>query len=373
MNALSHRYTTFSATIGSVVAAALLAAVTTAATAAPPHKKARPAHQAIPTAPTRYPAHGVPRGAFLRKPVHSVAELVQQIKTDRIVASRFSRLFNMSPQMVRLAFGNLHVAHLDHEIIRKVYYVHPGEVIGYRVLRIKKGTAVFAYPDGTPVLLMACANALRPTTLKPTAVAGRPKPPYFSTTETEIAPSRQLGQYYAPRTEVPEVPVAPRAVPPPPDFVVENVRPQPVPEIREHRTVVEERRESNAGLVAWLAGGILIGSLLNHGGGGAHVEVNVVNSANNSNANNANNSNTNNNSNNSSNTNNNQSSSSSNSSATSQSNSSATSESNSEANSSSHSNSNGNSVVPENNGLLLFVFAGAGCMAFTMAKRRYAR
>ena len=95
------------------------------------------AHNAIHTVPINPTGH-VPRGAFLRRPVRSVAELIQQVRTDPIVARKFSRLFNMSPQMVRLALGNLHVDRTKTEMVRKVYYVHRGEVIGYIIRRVRK-------------------------------------------------------------------------------------------------------------------------------------------------------------------------------------------------------------------------------------------
>ena len=103
----------------------------------------------------------MPAGSFLKYPVHSTRELLDQVKNEPTVAARFSRLFNMSPDMVRLAFGKLRLVRLEKPMNRRIYYVHRFETLGYKMRKVGQGTLVFAYPDGTPVLMQICGNPLR--------------------------------------------------------------------------------------------------------------------------------------------------------------------------------------------------------------------
>lgn len=50
---------------------------------------------------------------------------------------------------------------LKHDAVFQVHYVHPGEHLGYRLRRVRKGTKVFATPDGTPIVAQVCGNPLR--------------------------------------------------------------------------------------------------------------------------------------------------------------------------------------------------------------------
>jgi hypothetical protein len=123
----------------------------------------------------------VPHGAFLRRSVKSVPDLVRQVNSEPILGGRYSRLFRMSPQMVRMGFAKLRLERTKTDLVRKIYYVHPGEQIGYRVRRIKKGTPVFAAADGTPVLLQVCGNAVRPVSTA--ALSSLPHIPDFNETD----------------------------------------------------------------------------------------------------------------------------------------------------------------------------------------------
>src|ERR1051326_2711266 len=102
----------------------------------------------------------MPRGSFLRKHANSVAELLKQLD-DPVVRARFSRLFHLSPEMVRMAFASMHLTKMPSTQTVQVWYVHPGERIGYKVLRVRKGTPIFAMPDGTPALIQICGNPMR--------------------------------------------------------------------------------------------------------------------------------------------------------------------------------------------------------------------
>lgn len=104
----------------------------------------------------------LPRGSFLRRPAATAADLRQQILRDPLVASRYARLFHLSPKRVAAAFGHLYVRRLPRTMVLCVYYVHPGERLGYRIRRVRRGAAIFAFADGTPVLLKQCGNPMRP-------------------------------------------------------------------------------------------------------------------------------------------------------------------------------------------------------------------
>ncbi len=97
----------------------------------------------------------------MRSPVSGVDALNRELRTDRLVASRYSRLLRLSPAMVRTTFAQLHLMRLQKDMILEVHYVHAGETIGAKVRRVRKGTAVFALPNGIPVLAQVCGNPLR--------------------------------------------------------------------------------------------------------------------------------------------------------------------------------------------------------------------
>lgn len=101
----------------------------------------------------------MPTGAYLRKPVSSVAGLINQVKTDPIVADRYIRHFRMSKEQIIAYFGTLHMSGLDHAGAYTVYNVHDS-VLKSRVLQLKKGAVVFADNTGRPILLKICGNPM---------------------------------------------------------------------------------------------------------------------------------------------------------------------------------------------------------------------
>ena len=103
----------------------------------------------------------MPPGAFLHTHVSDVTALNYELLTDDLVASRYSRLLHMTPAAVRLTFSRFNLTPLKHDMILEVHYVHPGEKIGVKIRRVRKGTMVFSLPDGTPMLAQVCGNPLR--------------------------------------------------------------------------------------------------------------------------------------------------------------------------------------------------------------------
>ncbi len=112
----------------------------------------------------------MPPGAFLHQPAPDIAALNRQVQSDRLVAERYARLYNMSPEMVRAAFSKMKLSVLSEDHVYEVHYVHPGEQIGYKIRRVRKGTAIYRMPDGTPALVKVCGNPIRAT--QPRAVRG---------------------------------------------------------------------------------------------------------------------------------------------------------------------------------------------------------
>jgi hypothetical protein len=113
----------------------------------------------------------MPRGAFLRHPAVSADLLNTQTRTDSLVMARYARTFGLSPQMLRPAFARMHLMRLPQDRIMQVYFVRPGERIGCRLRRVRRGTLVYALPDSTPLLAQVCGNPLR---------AGLPPAPWLT-------------------------------------------------------------------------------------------------------------------------------------------------------------------------------------------------
>ena len=106
-------------------------------------------------------AQRMPRGSYLQKLVKNASEIVTQLNARREVRERFQRVFHMPPQQINAAMGELRLTKLPADKVFKIYYVRPGEVLGYRLRTVKSGTLVFVMPDGTPALVKACGNPMR--------------------------------------------------------------------------------------------------------------------------------------------------------------------------------------------------------------------
>ncbi|HLK55902.1 MAG TPA: hypothetical protein VKU00_05045 [Chthonomonadaceae bacterium] len=103
----------------------------------------------------------LPPGAFLRQPAQSVQALNHQLVTDPLVCQRYARLYNMPVEEVREAFAHLKLTRLTLDQTFQVHYVHTGERIGYKVRRVRKGTPIYSFADGTPILVQVCGNPVR--------------------------------------------------------------------------------------------------------------------------------------------------------------------------------------------------------------------
>lgn len=127
----------------------------------------------------------VPTGAFIRRPVKSVDDLITHAKTDPIVMERFTRHFRMTPAQVTSYFRTLHLAKLAKDGVYLVYNVRPDNIIRGRHFNLKKGTLVFADSNGRPILKKECANPMWMGV--PPMVAETPVAPRVSPREGEFA------------------------------------------------------------------------------------------------------------------------------------------------------------------------------------------
>jgi hypothetical protein len=146
----------------------------------------------------------MPPGAFLHQPAPDIATLNRQVQNDPLVAARYARLYNMSPGMVRAAFSKMRLSTLTEDQVFEVHYVHAGEKIGYKVRRVRKGTAIYRMPDGTPALVRVCGNPIKTT--RPKAVKGafrRAPEPGLPGSVLDFQPYEPL-EAYVPSTPTPE-------------------------------------------------------------------------------------------------------------------------------------------------------------------------
>jgi hypothetical protein len=100
----------------------------------------------------------MPHNSFLRKPAHSVSELIQQFKNDPIVQKRFMNHYGVPKEEIIAFFSGLRVERLTQTAYHKVYNVDKFGVIRSRNLKVKAGTLVFLTSDGRPALIRSCGN-----------------------------------------------------------------------------------------------------------------------------------------------------------------------------------------------------------------------
>lgn len=221
----------------------------------------------------------MPPGAFLRHPVADVSALKRELNRDNLAVTRYSRLLRLSPAMVRTTFAGLHLTRLQRDMLLSVHYVHAGETIGSKVRRVRKGTPIFALPDGTPFLVKVCGNPLRggdprvQLRLRPSDREGPPEVaraadpddvPDFDPTEPLNTPELpKPSSTITMRNAPPSLEVLPQSG----DVLADDEFPADVQETGE---LLPAHTPAQAGraLAIWAGGGALIGVLA--GGGGGH-------------------------------------------------------------------------------------------------------
>lgn len=100
------------------------------------------------------------QNSFLNRPANTLRELINQIKTDNQVSSRFMRHFGMSKDEVIGMVSNFKLGRLPSDGVYVVYNVPSWEEVRARALMMKKGTLVWTDQGGTPMLKASCGNPM---------------------------------------------------------------------------------------------------------------------------------------------------------------------------------------------------------------------
>lgn len=150
----------------------------------------------------------MPRGAFLRQPAYSAAQLASQVQRDPIVASRYERHFGVpAAQFANYARTQLGLRHLKQEGSYRVFFIKKDGTIGSSMRKLRKGTAVFMHlRTSKPVLLAECGNPM-----------GTSLPGYSASASHGATPAEPARTATTPTTQTPEPPLPPPAQSPTPD------------------------------------------------------------------------------------------------------------------------------------------------------------
>lgn len=100
------------------------------------------------------------QNSFLNRPAHSLPDLINQIKTDDKVSSRYMRHFGMSKEEVVSMVSTFKLGRLPSDGVYLVYNVPSWEEVRARALMMKKGTLVWTDKDGSPVMKASCGNPM---------------------------------------------------------------------------------------------------------------------------------------------------------------------------------------------------------------------
>jgi hypothetical protein len=104
----------------------------------------------------------LPQGSFVVAPVHSVAELVEQVKESPTLMSRYVQVYRRTPEEITEYLSKLRLVSLSDDFVANVYFVYPDGTAAYRTRRVKRGTKIFVDPEASnrPILVQACGNPL---------------------------------------------------------------------------------------------------------------------------------------------------------------------------------------------------------------------
>lgn len=98
--------------------------------------------------------------SFLNKPASTTSALVNQVKSDPVVASRYTRHFGMTKTEVEEYFKTLKLSTLEEDGVYLVYNVPDTEEVRARAIFYKKGTKVWIDQNGGLVLKASCGNPM---------------------------------------------------------------------------------------------------------------------------------------------------------------------------------------------------------------------
>ncbi len=102
-----------------------------------------------------------PRNSYIATRVNSVADLVQQVRTNHDVMDRYRRHFAMNDAEVLDYLSSLRVSKLEKDGVYNVYGVpHTTGDFHAHLRLLKRGEPVLIEADGTPALMLVCGNPL---------------------------------------------------------------------------------------------------------------------------------------------------------------------------------------------------------------------
>ncbi len=103
-------------------------------------------------------AYAMPRNSYLVRPAKTHGALMQQFRTEAVVADRYMRHFGMERQEMEAYLGTLKLGRLDKTEVHMIYAVpKSGQLHGTPQL-LKRGTLVWEDGSGQPILLEICGN-----------------------------------------------------------------------------------------------------------------------------------------------------------------------------------------------------------------------
>lgn len=104
----------------------------------------------------------MPRGSFLRQPVHSAAQLANQVRRDPVVAARYEKHYGIpATQFASYVQQHLGLRRLSKGGRYQVFFVRPDGSIHSQPRVLRRGTPVFLHlRTGEPVLLAECGNPM---------------------------------------------------------------------------------------------------------------------------------------------------------------------------------------------------------------------
>lgn len=98
--------------------------------------------------------------SFINRPANTLPELLNQVRTDKQVASRYMRHFGMTKEEVVDYFSKLKLGRLPADGVYLVYNVPDWEEVRARALQYRKGTLVWQDQDNRPILKASCGNPM---------------------------------------------------------------------------------------------------------------------------------------------------------------------------------------------------------------------
>jgi len=105
-------------------------------------------------------AQKMERGSFLRKPINSRTQLINQYRSDPIVAARYQRHFGMNDKQIVRYFGTLRQSTIPETRRYTVWHVEPNGTIQSRELMLRQGTPVYVDGSGRIAMKINCGNPM---------------------------------------------------------------------------------------------------------------------------------------------------------------------------------------------------------------------